>query len=139
MAITMVHRVVKNVHVVVHTTEPPSDDEWRLYFDHLRRHLPTIEAMVVASAGGGPDGKQRDYAERFWLDKSKKPNIAVLTPSPFIRALSGALGWLIGDRIKTFAEQDFEGAFAYLKLSVEQGAAVQAALKELGQELGKLD
>ena len=139
MPITMVYRVVKNVHVVVHTTEPPSDEEWRLFFDHLHRNLPTIEAIVVASAGGGPDGKQRDYAERFWMDKPKKPHIAVLTPSPFIRAVTGALGWLIGDRIRTFAELDFKGAFVYLNLDVEQGAAVQAALEELGQELRKLD
>jgi ferredoxin-NADP reductase len=135
----MVYKVVKNAHVVVHTVEPPSDAEWQLYFEHLGRHLPAIEAIVVMTAGGGPDGKQRDYADRFWLNKQHKPNIAVITPSPFIRAVTGALGWLIGDRIKTFAERDFEGAFSYVRLRAEQRAAVEAALKELGQALRTRD
>lgn len=139
MPATMAFKVVKNVYVVVHKVESPSDEEWQRYFDLLDRHLSTIEAMVVVTAGGGPNGKQRDQADRFWSNKKNKPNIAVLTPSPFIRALSSALGWLIGDRIKTFAERDFEGAFFYLKLRDEQRAAVRVAAKELGQELGMLD
>jgi hypothetical protein len=133
---TTTHKLVRNVFTVFHTAEAPSDEEWALFFESVDRHLSEFEVMVVLTAGGGPNARQRDYAARFWRTKHRKPTVAVLTPSRYVKAIAGALGWLAGFPIKAFAAEDFDGAFSYLRLSADQRSAVEAALLEMKKELG---
>jgi hypothetical protein len=132
----MRHKLANNVLTVYYTGETVSDEEWSLFFESVDRHLPEFEAMVVLMAGGAPNAKQRDYAARFWRAKPRKPTVAVLTASPYVKAIAGAIGWLVGFRIRAFAPEDFDGAFSYLRLSAAQRSAVKAALLEMKNELG---
>lgn len=132
----MTQMLVSNVFTVYHTTDTSSDEEWSLFFESVDRHSFEFEVMVVLMEGGVPNAKQRDYAARFWRAKSRKPTIAVLTPSRYVKAIAGAAAWLVGFQIKAFAVEDFDGAFSYLKLSADQRSAVEAALHKMKKDLG---
>jgi len=131
----MVCTVIDGVCVVSHTAESPSDDEWDHYLDLMGRHLAVLQAIFVVTEGGAPDGKQRGAVAKFWERNGLVVPAAVLTPSPFVRALVNTLGWMVGNRIQAFRRDEHDAAFDYLRLEPHQRSAVIKAVTELARAL----
>jgi hypothetical protein len=127
----MNYEIVDRVHVAVHGTSDPSDDEWHAYLEHIGAHLDEIDGIVGYTLGGGPNSGHRKYAVEFWKRQRKTPRIAVVTPSMLVVRMAGALRWFMPSQIKAFSVRDLEGAFDYLALSASQRTAAKEAIAKL--------
>jgi hypothetical protein len=128
---TMTFRVRSRVHIAVQNHETPADEEWTAYLSDIKAHLTEIDAVLTFTAGGGPTAKQRDATLKFWAGETRKPRIAILTPSTFVRTLATALGWAMGQQIRAFGADDLDGAFSYLHLTALQRREAKDELARL--------
>ena len=49
--------------ILVHSKDAPSDAEWKVYTDDMRKWCQQIRGILVLSEGGGPNGVQRGELE----------------------------------------------------------------------------
>lgn len=100
--------------VVIHTSDPPNDAEWREYIDGvLSTDLHSLRSVVITD-GGAPNSAQRKALNEA-LNGAEVPGI-VVTPSALVRGVVTALSWF-NKKIKAYAPEDFDRACTYLELS----------------------
>ena len=131
---TFKYKLVRQIHVAVHSAAAPSDDEWRAYLDNIQQGLRLIDGIISFTVGGGPDARQREAAVQFWRQQPRQPPIAVVTPSLLVVRMAGALSWFMPSQIKAFTPRNVVKAYDYLKLASEQRAAVENGVRVLARE-----
>ena len=67
---SMVFKIVGNVHIVIHGTTEPRDEDWHLYVGAVRSEEQKMKDFakirtLVFCAGGGPTAKHRKEINEF--------------------------------------------------------------------------
>ncbi|HZF51278.1 MAG TPA: STAS/SEC14 domain-containing protein [Polyangiaceae bacterium] len=132
---SMSFHMVSRIHISAQGREPPTDEDWTAYLQHIKANIRDIDGLIVFTAGGAPTAAQREATSRFWAGEHRRPRIAVLTPSVFVRTIVMAMTWSMGQQIRAFSADDFEGAFSYLAITLVQRVKVQEELLRLRSEL----
>lgn len=135
---SMIFRTVSRIHIAAHGREPPSDEEWTAYLVDIKANLRDIDAIIVLTAGGAPTAAQREATSKFWAGEPRRPRIAVVTPSVFVRTIVTAMSWAMGQQIRAFSVEDLEGACSYLTLTIEQRRRVREEIARLQRELSEI-
>jgi DNA-binding LacI/PurR family transcriptional regulator len=117
--------------VVVHGKTHPSDKDWELYLDALRRNADVIDSQLVVTEGGSPNSAQRKASlELAAGHEAPAPPTAVVTSSVLARGAVKALSWIMKDRIRAFSRAEFDEACVFIGAS-----AKKAALREVATRL----
>jgi hypothetical protein len=130
----MTFRTVSRIHIAANGREPPSDDEWTAYLQDIKANIRDIDALIILTAGGAPTAAQRASTSKFWAGEPRRPRIAVLTPSVFVRTIVTAMSWAMGQQIRAFSADDLESAFSYLTLTLVQRVKVKEEILRLQRE-----
>lgn len=117
--------------VVVHGVTHPSDTDWEIYLDALRRNADLIDSQLVVTEGGSPNSAQRKTSLELASGKWERlPPTAVVTSSVLARGAVTALSWIMKERIRAFSRAEFDEACSFI------GAASQkAVLREVAARL----
>ena len=134
MANTMVWQQAGRLFVVVHTTEPPTRQEWDQYVRAVAAASAETQELriLIRSQGGAPDGGQRKQLTEA-IDVQRLPS-AVLTDNVVARAVGTAVGWFVRD-LKVFDYTALPAAYAYLQLSSSECARASDVLAEIEHRL----
>jgi hypothetical protein len=132
---TIADELVGNILVVVHTHLPPDPTEWTVHCGEIAARRAALRGVVVMANGSGPSASQRHELREAWGGDTPPP-IAVMSHSLVARGVLTALNWFMANRLKPFSENDFAGAFGYLKLDGASGQEVLATMRRLADQLG---
>jgi hypothetical protein len=131
---TMNWRRMGRLVVTVHTSEVPSDEDWGEYMAGVDAYLPLEDQRVlVVSAGGGPNGKQRKMMTDA-LNGARVP-VAIVTNSLLMRGAGIAVSWF-NPSLKVLRPEDLDRAINYLGLTEWERGESARVLKELEKGLG---
>jgi hypothetical protein len=131
---TMDWRVIGRLCVTVHTADEPAEAEWNEYMKGVRRQVPMADQkVVVISAGGGPNGKQRKMMTDE-LEGTRVP-VAILTDSWLMRSAGIAVSWF-NPMLKVLPPRALEEAFTYLELTTWEREESRLIIRELQKKLG---
>lgn len=120
--------------VTVHTAAVPSDEDWNAYMAQVDAYLPLEDQRVlVVSAGGGPNGKQRKMMVDA-LNGARVP-VAIITTSLLMRGAGVAVSWF-NPSLKVLGPEDLDAAVEYLGLTTWERVESARTLKELEKGLG---
>lgn len=120
--------------VTVHTADVPDDGEWAEYVAGANAYLPLEDQRVlVVSAGGGPNGKQRKMIVDV-LNGAIVP-VAIITNSWLMRGSGIAVSWF-NPSLKVLGPGTLDTAIEYLGLTTWERVESARILKELQQGLG---
>jgi hypothetical protein len=122
----------RQVVVLVHTKDSPTDEEWKTYCDDARKWRAQIRGILVLSEGGGPNSVQRGELE-VALDRPEAKT-AVVTLSRVARGIVTAMSWFT-PKIKAFSTLQIPAALEYLEVPPRGHASINAAIKALRTEL----
>jgi hypothetical protein len=127
-------RRVGRLVVTVHTSAVPSDEDWDAYMAGVDDYLPLEDQRVlVVSAGGGPNGKQR----KMLIDAlhGVRVPVAIITNSLLMRGAGTAVSWF-NPSLKVLGPGDLNAAVEYLGLTTWECVESARILKELEKGLG---
>lgn len=128
-------RLSESLILAVYGEVAPGPREWAQYLEVLAT-LEGKQALLVISAGGGPDTLQRRDLEA--VTQRHEGPVSVVTTSRVARGIVTALGWL-GTNIKSFDPRSVDDAMRFLGLDDETCRAALARARELAAEMGVLD
>lgn len=136
---TMQHARVGAVHLVVHSSENPTDEEWSNYLDDMEAFLPRMRGVMVLTHGGGPTATQRAKFKTFWGSQKIDPEVrlAVLTSSVMVRGIVTAVTWFVKNPIQTFAPTSLDEAFTFLGLTGHERTLLRERVDQLQKSLGR--
>jgi hypothetical protein len=131
---TISARVAGGCLVIVHSKDPPGDEEWEQSIELHRvagggRALPTL----VYTDGGAPNASQR--ARLNAVVGVIKPRVAVLTHSILARAAGTALT-LVNSNNRIFGPNEVERALDHLGIAATSRDLVRRTLEELRKNFG---
>jgi hypothetical protein len=139
---TSVARLVDNVVVVVHTSLPPSNEEWNSYMQTVvaagRAHSGDLMRcrQLVMTDGGGPNSAQRAAAQKTAAQvNGEAMPVAVVSSSTLVRGIVTAFNWF-NMNMKVFSPVDVRAAFDFLRVKESTVQAIWAALDSIQDELG---
>ena len=132
---TIADELVGGTLVVVHKPVPPLASEWTVHCKEIAERRSAIRGVIVVAKGPGPDTLQREELQKSW-EGGAPPPIAIMSKSAIVRGVLTALNWFMANKLKPFAETDYEGAFRYLQLDDKERAEVLAAIRRLAADLG---
>ncbi len=133
MPVSLGFRQYGRLCVIVHNDREPDREEWAQLISLYRTFAKQPGAgTLVRSYGGAPDGSQRKALTDAMRDS--KLSIAVMTNSITARTVGTAVAWF-NPRVKIVGIQDFDGASAFLQLSLEERVSAQRSLATLESEL----
>ncbi|NUP05419.1 MAG: hypothetical protein HOW73_05090 [Polyangiaceae bacterium] len=115
---------------MVHTADPPSDEEWDAYLASQRAHWSA--RVLVFTEGGGPTTLQRGRLNDALAGRIVKT--AVVSSSAVIRGIVTALSWF-NPGIKSFLPNEASAALRYLGVAVEDQAGLMQKVTRLSKEL----
>lgn len=131
---TLAYAVHDAYAVVVHSHLPPTDAEWDDYLRLTTARLPSVSAVLIVTAGGGPNSAQR-RALKACLSKLRHGALfAVVTPSMMARGIVLAVS-LFNPHIRAFRPDDTEQALTFLRVPVAERAALLATVQRLRDSL----
>lgn len=111
---SMAFRYVDRVAVMVHTAAAPDAAAWRAWCAAIPRIRMEGRGVLVFTAGGAPNSKQREEM-RVALGDVPAPPVAIMTgSSPLVRNIITSLNWFFGHKLAAFAQDDLDGALRYL-------------------------
>jgi hypothetical protein len=120
--------------VTVHTEAVPSDEDWDAYMAGVDAYLPLEDQRVlVVSAGGGPNGKQRKMMVDA-LNGARVP-VAIITNSLLMRGAGIAVSWF-NPSLKVLGPGELDAAVEYLGLTTWERVESARTLKQLEKGLG---
>lgn len=128
----MAFEVVSNLFVVVHTANPPSDEEWDRYVA-AGVASSKDKRFLVFTDGGAPTSAQRKRL--YDALKGKSAITAVISGNAFVRTTVFALS-VLNPQVKVFPPDAINDAYRYLHISEVEGRAVTRVIKKLQDELG---
>lgn len=120
--------------VVVHSTAPPTDEEWQRNVV-LQTLLPAERAWVrVWTDGGAPNAKQRAALSASL--KGDQPRTAVLTPSKIAQTVGVAISWF-NPRTRIFSPHELDLALDHRNVVGPDRRLLQDTLARLRRELSQ--
>ena len=122
----------RQVIVLVHTKDSPTDEEWKAYCDDARKWRTQVRGILVFSEGGGPNSVQRGELE-VALDRPEAKT-AVVTLSRVARGIVTAMSWFT-PKIKAFSTLQIPAALEYLDVPPRSHDSIGTAIKALRVEL----
>jgi hypothetical protein len=128
--------------VVVHGTEPPTDEVWREYIEGTFQGAAARDVVrhLVVTEGASPTSAQRKILQEKiaeFLDADPMSvRAAIITPSTFARGIVTAISWIV-DAPKAFAPEKLEDAMQYLGIPLNHVAEIRDMVNELRTELKK--
>lgn len=122
--------------VVIHTSQPPSDAEWKEYVEGVASLDLSTARSIVITDGGAPSAHQRKVLND--VIGGRQPPGVVISPSTFVRGVVTALSWF-NPGLKAFAPEDFDNACKYLELSGSEIEEVWLTVDRLVEQLGNPD
>jgi hypothetical protein len=127
-------RIVQDVVIIVHGTEPPTTEEWEAWLDFYMetaaaRRLP----IYMVTEGGGPDVNQRDSMNRRF--STLKPRAAVVTNSRLVRGIITALQWVGQLELKGFVPEKRHDALVYLGVGADMMKAMDRTVLDMQREI----
>lgn len=128
----------RTILLALHTSDPPSDEEWGGYLDMLRRSGEAVQwdlsrlASLVVTDGGAPATAQRTPMNNLLAQGKRPPRSAVVTGSVAVRSLSRAMV-LFNPMYKVFSPEQLPAALSFLGLVSWQRDLI-AALRRLEAE-----
>jgi hypothetical protein len=134
---TMAFETLGTVCVVLHTNDPPSNEEWDKYMAEVKSLIDRFGAervrTLVFTEGGGPSFLQRKQVnERL---RGGTPLTAVVTANAFARGIGRALA-VFNPNIKVFRPEAIGDAFRHLAISDAESKAIWRAVARLKGQLG---
>lgn len=124
--------------ILVHTKDPPDDQQWKAYVAAARGWKKDIQAFLVVSDGGGPNAMQRAELDEA-IDIEHHPGkTAVVTVSRIARGIVTAISWF-SPGIKAFGTNQLAPAIEYLGASPAEVESVSNEVRRLKKELGIAD
>ena len=130
----------KNVcgtHVLVHTSDPPTDADWTENMAGLVQRPSELRGIFVYTMGGGPNAGQRSIYNVTLERLGMKPKVAVLSGSTVVRGIMTAFNWIQGGTMKLFSLGDLAPACDYLGVSsLFEQRAIEAQVEVFKRELG---
>lgn len=120
------------VMVVVHTDEPPTDEDWDAYLDAVARS-PGIRGILIYSLRVGPSAPQRARSVEATKSAQTDLKMAIMTGSRLTQGVVTALSWALGNNIRAFSSRDFDKAVAYLELTTDERLTTKVLLKQLAR------
>lgn len=134
--VNLAWRLQDDLMVIVHNEHPPSDAEWTA---NLREYEKTGSGrrvrVLVYTAGGAPNARQRQALNRVLGSAVEKPRIAVMTSSSLARAAATAVSWF-NPTFKMFSQDEIELALDHLDCSSAERTRARRILDELKSKLG---
>ena len=121
--------------ILVHTKEPPSDDEWKAYIQDAATLRDRIKGFLVISEGGGPNTLQRGELNELMEVEKRGQKTAVVTVNRIARGIVTAMGWF-NPGIKAFSTINVQAALEYLGVPANEYDDHLVDLKKLKAELG---
>lgn len=103
--------------VLVHSEAHPTDAEWDVYCEALRRVYPEgrLRRVLVFCDGPGPTTAQRRKLQDRKQYGDDPPLTAVVTHGIVARSIVSALSWFY--EIRSFSPAELDGAFRYLGIA----------------------
>lgn len=135
-------RLVENVVVVVHTSLPPSNDEWNNYIQAVVSAKRAYGGdllrccQLVLTDGGGPNSAQRAAAQKAAAQvNGEAMPVAVVSSSTLVRGIVTAFNWF-NMNMKVFSPAEVRAAFEFLRIREQAADAIWLALDAIQDELG---
>lgn len=133
---TMVWGLAGPVHLVVHGTDLPSDDEWHLYLAALEQHAMSLRGVLAfVPHGTSLTRAQRRALTEQWQHHGTTPRMAIMTSSLVTRGIVSSIGWVLGTNVRAFGITDFQGAADHLHLDADELALVRAEIAAMSAAL----
>lgn len=134
---TMVWKMVEGIHVAVHSSEIPTDEDWDAYIQDIAKNLPEMIGLIVDPhpSGGNLTTNQRKAISRFWKAQSKTVPLAVVTPTKLTKILVTAFTWMMGERIRAFLTVN--EALEHLQFDPGRRRQVETAVEEMRAAMGR--
>jgi hypothetical protein len=126
----------------LHTSDPPSDQEWQEHLQTAQRAMETgtLVGGIAITDGGAPTGAQRGELAQLLAPLSRTHLAGVtLSRSTVVRAVVTALSWAISPQYKAFAPWELREALAHLGLIPADTAIVRRTIERLGAELPRAE
>jgi hypothetical protein len=133
---TMLFERVRNVLVLVHGAENPSEDEWNSYvrFVHDAQLSATpMTGLFVTTHGGAPNAVQRKSITE--AAGPGDPVICVCTDSVIARGVLTAIGWIYHAPMHAFRLDEVDRALEALKVDLDRRSEVIATRTRLQLQL----
>jgi hypothetical protein len=137
----MAYGQVADCTVLVHTKQPPSDEEWSAYLDFQQRNTDTTKNVnvLVFTDGGAPTPSQRmqlnDAQMGAVVAKKASVKVATVTTSMFVRGVVTALSWF-HPVYRAFSPSQMDQALHYLDVPADKTDEVKRLIKVLKAQLG---
>jgi hypothetical protein len=125
---TLVFEVLDRTFIVAYGTEVPTEEEWRIYLDAVKRHGIDRTMQLIYTEGGGPSAKQRRSLDALLCGRSVP--VAVLSDNVELRGMIAALSWF-NHRIRAFPTADLEGAVAFLEIPSSRTELIERVVIKL--------
>jgi hypothetical protein len=129
----MVQGFVEDLMIAVHTSRPPSAEEWAEYIAAVASRDPTKLRTLIFTDGGAPSSTQRKEVTTVLGGRPSRG--AIVSASRLVRGAVSALGWF-NPLIKAFAPSEVADALQYLGIRAEQVPLVWAEVRLLQAKLG---
>lgn len=137
---TMAFGKVDKFVVVVHSKEPPLDDEWNEYIQfNIRTFTPgDMMKFLAVTDGGAPTTTQRmilnEKLSEYVRGNKHLLRSAIVTSSTFVRGVVTALSWF-NSGICAFSPTNLEDAMNYLEIPPQYHAEIRLLIKKLRTNL----
>jgi hypothetical protein len=121
------------VAVNVLTNVTPSDVDWDVYLEAIKKSVSTLRGVLVYSESAGLSAGQRARANEAYKNASVNSRTAIMSGSRLVRGVVTAMSWTLADNIKAFSTTDFDGAVNYLGFDAEEQLRTRVVLKQLAR------
>ncbi len=134
---TMNYDTVDSVLVTVHGREQPTTTEYDTWLRTVQSLMDTksITGLIVYTAGGYPDAKQRRQTYTLWARYKQIPNIAVMHDSVIVRGAFTALVWVIGTTMQSFDLSQIVSACSHVGVAEVDVAPVTSTITKLARSV----
>ena len=127
--------VTGTVLCLLHTEEPPSDDEWDTGMALLEGHRKPdgeLVSMLVFTAGGAPTVAQRRRGNQITMGRNCVR--AICTDSKATLVIVRGLSWF-APGLKSFSTKELDEAIRYVGVSSDEMARVWSKIAALNAQL----
>jgi hypothetical protein len=128
-------KVIYGTHLLVHTTMPPSEEEWTTNLHTISQHHDVIKGILVYTMGGGPNAVQRSLYNQTIEKLGLKPKVAIMSGSAIVRGIMTAFNWAQGGLMKMFPLDGVQHACDYLGVSMLEQGVIGIQLQKFKEEL----
>jgi hypothetical protein len=129
----MVQSFVGDLMILVHTSRPPSTDEWATYISTISKLDPAKFQTLVFTDGGAPSSTQRKEVTEALGGRASRG--AIVSASMLVRGVVTALSWF-NPLIRAFSPDEVADALQYLCVPRDEEPRVWAEVQRLREQLG---